>query len=146
MMLSRFILITTALCVAMTYAWPSLSERKVPMLKVALARNQNNLSPLVWMPKPDSTDRAAVASRGEMEILALWNTTKFGQSIFDGDAGDFVGYEYHRPGYTLQDINPHKNASGFSIYANTEGPHQILIAACCTISIRNIKFIEAHIS
>ncbi|KAG0220801.1 hypothetical protein BGW41_007506, partial [Actinomortierella wolfii] len=50
MMLSRFTLITIALCAATTCAWPSLSEDKIPMLKAALAENSNNLSPLTWMP------------------------------------------------------------------------------------------------
>ncbi|KAI1314558.1 hypothetical protein EDD11_001987 [Mortierella claussenii] len=129
-MLSRFTLITIALRAATTCAWPSLSEGKIPMLKAALARSSNSLSPLAWMPKSDSAERAAVANRGETEILVLWDTTKLGRSIFDADASEFVGYEYHKPDYTLQDINQHKNANAFSIYANTQGPHQILISAC----------------
>ena len=134
MLFPRFTLITIALCAATTFAWPSLSQDKVPMLEAAFTENSNSLSPLAWMPKPDSAERAAAAYRGETEIVVLWNTTETGRSIYDAEPSEFVRYEYHKPGYTLKDIS-RKDANAFSIYSNTQGPHQIILAFCCSVSM-----------
>jgi hypothetical protein len=111
-----------------------MEEKKASTLEVALAENNPSLSPLAWMPQPNRAERAAVAKHGKTEIVVLWNTKEIGRSIFDAEPSEFVGYEYLKPGYTVMDIN-HRNANAWSIYANTQGPHHILLSGCCSVTL-----------